>query len=167
MTVRVVDRDKGFRKILADARRLNRSHAVVGIRQEKGNAPAKDGDPSGITVAEVATIHEFGAPAAHIPARPFLRDAFDRNYADYRAILVHALGQVIDGKYTVRKAVSLVAIRAVGDVQEGIATPGRFVANAPMTIALKGSSQPLIDTGRLRQSIDYEVRTGRDADGEG
>ena len=34
---------------------------------------------------------------------------------------------------------------------------GEWLPNSPLTIAQKGSAMPLIDTGKLRQSITYEV----------
>ena len=34
---------------------------------------------------------------------------------------------------------------------------GHFVPNAPNTIKQKGSSQPLIDTGRMRNSVSHKV----------
>ena len=35
---------------------------------------------------------------------------------------------------------------------------GGFLPNAPGTIRRKGSSKPLIDTGRMRQSVNYVIR---------
>jgi hypothetical protein len=40
-------------------------------------------------------------------------------------------------------------------IANGIAPP-----NSPYTIARKGSSKPLIDTGQLRNSITYQVEIG-------
>lgn len=51
----------------------------------------------------------------------------------------------------------LLGLRAVGDVQSRIAD-GIEPAISKATAARKGSTKPLIDTGRLRQSIDSEVR---------
>lgn len=35
---------------------------------------------------------------------------------------------------------------------------GDFTPNAESTIRKKGSSKPLIDTGRMRQSVNYWIR---------
>ena len=35
---------------------------------------------------------------------------------------------------------------------------GTFEPNAPSTIRKKGSSRPLIDTGRMRQSVNFIIR---------
>ena len=56
------------------------------------------------------------------------------------------------------RALSVLGMALVGDVQQRIRN--RIPPpNAPYTIARKGSDVPLIDTGRLRQSIDFVVET--------
>ena len=42
-------------------------------------------------------------------------------------------------------------------VQEKIGN-GSFAPNAPATIKAKGSDHPLIDSGRMRQSVHYVVK---------
>ena len=42
-------------------------------------------------------------------------------------------------------------------IQESI-TEGAWEPNAPSTVAKKKSSKPLIDTGRMRQSVNYIIR---------
>ena len=36
----------------------------------------------------------------------------------------------------------------------------RTPPNSPLTIAMKGSSNPLINTGKLRNSVDFEIIKG-------
>jgi hypothetical protein len=52
----------------------------------------------------------------------------------------------------------LIGMRVVGDIQDRI-SDGIPPPNSPITIARKGSSKPLIDSGQLRQSISFEVRS--------
>ena len=151
----VTDIDHGYRRILRDLAKTDKAEVFVGIRQAKGS---EEHDPgSGITIAEIGTIHEFGAPAANIPERSFLRATVDQSEGLLQKRLAHGMGQVLDGTQTVTGALSLVGETAVGAVQVRIAK-GIAPALAPATIAAKGSSKPLIDTGRLRGSIEYEVR---------
>lgn len=42
-------------------------------------------------------------------------------------------------------------------IQEKI-TDGDFAPNAESTIRQKGSSKPLIDSGRMRQSVNYVIQ---------
>lgn len=41
---------------------------------------------------------------------------------------------------------------------------GSFAPNAASTIRQKGSSKPLIDTGRMRQSVDYVIKAKGSSD---
>ena len=47
-------------------------------------------------------------------------------------------------------------LACAGYMQDNL-TNGNWKPNAPLTIELKGSSHPLIDTGQMRQSITYVV----------
>ena len=49
-----------------------------------------------------------------------------------------------------------VGLLTAARIQQEI-TDLRQPPNSPATIAAKGSSNPLIDTGKLRQSVSYEV----------
>lgn len=53
-------------------------------------------------------------------------------------------------------------IAGVEQIQEAFDTEGfgEWQPNAPQTIARKGSDKPLIDTGRLRGAVTYEVENG-------
>jgi hypothetical protein len=73
-------------------------------------------------------------------------------------MLQDAVGAMIDGMPPLM-AYGRIGMVAVGDVQRRIVQ--RIPPpNAPSTIAKKGSDVPLIDTGRLRQSVDYTVEFG-------
>lgn len=132
----------------------NGNHQVnVGIREDKGAVTHKDSD---LTVAQIGAIHEFGAPAAGIPERPFLRGSIQKNRQKYIALNRNSLKKIISGDLDMNGALGLLGTRAAADVQREIRA-GDFVALDPKTIKRKGSSKPLIDTGQLRQSIDWEL----------
>ncbi len=141
----------------------DRPYAVVGIRQENGAKLPEGADPGSITYAEIATVHEFGSADGAIPERSFLRSAFDENREKISKALERELLKIVDDAVRegstrlVYRALGRVGARVTGMVQAKIRN-GPFVPNAPMTIARKKSDKPLIDTGRLRQSIDFEVR---------
>jgi hypothetical protein len=176
----VTDHDMGFGRILRELTSLENGAGVyVGIRQKKGSKPAgvrsADGsvkDDSKTTIADIATWNEFGAeirtgPRAgtKIPERSFLRATVDANGDRYTQLLATQLGAVVDGKQTPEGGLKILGAAAVRDVQVRI-RGGISPANAPSTIEAKGSSVPLIDTGRLRQSIDYQVVMGTTPAGE-
>ncbi|MBR2140293.1 MAG: hypothetical protein IJ963_05470 [Phascolarctobacterium sp.] len=94
-----------------------------------------------------------------IPERSFIRSAFDENEEKIGDIAWTAGEAVVKGALTSDNALKLVGQEVQGMVQRKIDT-GPFVPNSPATIRRKGSSKPLIDSGRLRQSIRYSMRKG-------
>lgn len=124
---------------------------MVGVRADAGN------DENGTSIAFIAAVNEFGSGDGHVPERSFLRSTLDENGEKYIGQLGVALGKVLSDKSSLRKELNLIGAGAAADVQRkitAIASP----ANAKSTVAKKGSSNPLIDDGQLRASIDFEVR---------
>lgn len=141
----------------------------VGVLAEGGGTATIPG--SDITMIELAAIHEFGSPAAGIPQRSFLVSTFDRPSVDkgIRALASRYAGAIVAGKMTVDVALGRIGAFAVAKIRETI--KNRLTvgdgdqANAPSTIASKGSDLPLVDTGRLINAITWVIRraTGGDA----
>ena len=114
--------------------------------------PANVGE--GVPVAAVAAILEFGAPNASIPERPFFR----QSVAIMENGLPHFLSGIID------PATMEVGDREANEVGAWAADiiQDRIVEltdppNSELTIEIKGSSNPLIDTGHMRQSVTWVV----------
>jgi hypothetical protein len=152
---RVVDRDLGYRRIIRNLKQLGRLNApavFVGVRSGAGESA--DGTP----LVLIAAVNEFGSSDGHVPERSFLRSTVDENRAAYMKLLERAAGRAVDkGRSAMRRELELVGAKVASDVQRKIVAL-KDPPNAPSTIAAKGSSSPLVDTGRLRQSIDFEVR---------
>jgi hypothetical protein len=111
--------------------------------------------PGGKPVAMIAAIQEFGAPAAGIPPRPFFRNMI----ADKSPEWGSAIGQLmVSQNYDVERVLSMAGEAIAGQLRQSIVD-----TNSPplaeSTIARKGHSKPLIDTGHMLQSVSYEVRT--------
>ncbi len=164
----VTDRDTGYARLKRQLAILAAGqHVVIGIRGEKGTTKGtrtvhhKDGseteEKDSLTLVEIAAVNEYGSEDGHIPERSFLRATFDKNRGKYEKVFRKALGRVIDGKTEYPQELAIMGVRVAGDVQKWI---GEFTdpPNAQMTIDRKGSSGPLRDTGRLRASLDSEVR---------
>ncbi len=106
---------------------------------------------------------ELGVTQAHkitIPARPWLQPGVQSGNAEYLKVIKNT---VEDGG-TLLQALHKVGVIAVSKVQEYMVAL-RSPANAPSTIAKKGSSNPLIDTGNLRQSVDYKIQPTKPSEG--
>jgi hypothetical protein len=153
MSSTVRDVDRGYKDLVARVfSAAQRSPQIdVGVLEGPGSQP--DGDGS-IRIIEVAVFNEFGT--ATIPERSFIRAWFDENEAGLRQDLVKLMQSVIRGQRTADQVLELLGQRCVGQIQERMAA-GIDPENAPSTIARKGSSTPLIDTGALRSSISYRV----------
>lgn len=97
-------------------------------------------------LASLAAVLEFGNE--HIPSRPFLRQTLEENQEKYTALFVQWFNQGVP----ITQIYEQLAITAQGDVQMNI-VKGEWVVNAKSTIKRKKSSKPLIDTGKMRQSV--------------
>lgn len=162
----VRDSDPRFVKVRGQ---LGHAFAViVGVQGEKAQALHESGQPSGFaellagdlkakgqappqTMVEIANEHEFGLG---VPERSWLRDWVDENEAMIRNDLRRAAMRIIEGKLTAHQASDLLGTKYVAAIQTRIAN-GIQPPNAPSTIARKGSSTPLIDTGQFRSAITY------------
>lgn len=113
----------------------------------------------GISTASLALIHEDGAPAAHIPARPFMRPTFDSNLEAYVDALEDITARTAEGRASGHEVVELADTMAT-DLQETILqgrTGGPAVSG--------GSGVPLIDTGALVASLQGQVVKGASSRG--
>lgn len=133
----------------------NNSGVYVGI--PKGAGQYEDGAP----LAVIGAVQEFGSADGHIPERSFLRVPLWSNQQLFAKIFTMGLPQVIEGEITLRQLMEQAGARAASVSQEAI-SEGIAPPNAPSTVARKGSSTPLVDTGRLRQSITYVVEDGKE-----
>lgn len=132
----------------------NPAHVVVGVQ---GDADARDGE--GIGNVRLASVHEFGA--GNVPERSFLRSTVREHREKYTAILDKVTRGVADGKIDMLQGLALLGEKVASDVKRRIEADKLGVPLADATIARKGSSVPLIDTGQLKNSITYEVRRGK------
>lgn len=164
MTVKDVDR--GFRAMAERIYRHGSPSIAVGILAGEGadQEHREHHDQHGRrtaadrvlrTLLEIAIYQEFGT--ATIPARSFIRDWFDSEEPALRADLTVLMRQVIAGQITKEKALDLMAVRCVGKIQQRIAD-GLSPPNAASTIARKGSSTPLVDSGQLRAGVSSRVK---------
>lgn len=151
----VKDQDNGAKTTLAMFRRLG-LELDVGVLGPAAEAPHRDpdGQAGPLTVAEVAAFHELGLG---VPERSFVRAWFEANHQQVLQDLRAGLQQIVLGRLTPEQVTDLIGQKCVAGIrariQSGIDPP-----LAESTIARKGSSTPLIDTGQLWSAISYEVR---------
>jgi len=162
----VTDKDLGWEKIQKELVKFKELCVKVGIVEGSGKEKkfvqktSKSGGKTKVKVdtdidlALVAMCLEEGTK--NIPSRPFIRSWVDNHKEQIDKMLTSAFNRVLSGKWTAEEAMKRIGEFAQAGIKKNI-IDGKFEPNSPKTIAKKGSSKPLIDTGTLRNSIRYEV----------
>lgn len=130
--------DRGWKKLKNELNIFGSTEIVVGV----------------LGGVEYAGYLEFGT--SKMPPRPFMRQTFENYGAAMEARIATSYSSVIEGGSANREANRL-GLFYQGRIQKEI-RGGSFAPLSAKTIAQKGSSKPLIDTGRLIGSISYELR---------
>ena len=93
-----------------------------------------------------------------IPERSYLRGTADDSGVQSRVadFYARALERVIDGSMSADQAFDALGLKLASEVRARI-SGGIAPDNAPLTLALKHGGLPLVDSGRLQQSISHEV----------
>lgn len=156
---RVIDRDRGWKRIKANVADAQGMFVKIGITSSVGGNPKEDVDGSkspDTTLAEVAWWNEFGTK--HIPERSFVRSTTDESRRKIASMKRRLARGMTKPRPTMTPAKSL---EVLGQFMQG-----RIVAkinalrtppNAPSTIRRKKSSNPLVASKQMAQSIQYEV----------
>lgn len=166
--------DRVWKKLLAVASKLDKSSVRVGILASKGGSVKVPG--SDFDMIALATVHEFGA-TIHIPARSdiktrkttggytvtvpersFIRRTFEQKRDELAQVCGILAREVITKGMDPMRALAKLGAWGAAEVKKTI-TQGDGIPppNAERTIREKGSDRPLVDTGRLVGSINYEV----------
>src|SRR3990172_5541962 len=112
---RVIDRDRGWRKLRQDLEKTSAKRRVlVGIQSDDG------GRDDGLNNAELAAVHEFGRLDGTIPERSFIRATIDENAAKYKALAKLLSKGVINRKMTATQALEILGQKVVADIRARI-----------------------------------------------
>lgn len=146
-------KDRGWSRLMQLGKQLAEAPFVkVGVLGRNDSRPG--GDFGNVALA---IVHEFGI---EVPRRSFLRGTMTRMNAEWTKLLEQLARLLVAGKLDVPKALNLLGLRAANDVKATIQRSIGLAPNAPATIAAKGSSRPLVDTGRLLGSVDFDAVPG-------
>ena len=167
------DKDKGWSRIVKAMKEVKGSYVKVGILEKAGST-----DDGKMTMARLGAVNEFGSPEKNIPPRPFMLQAYERCKGKIIKLFESEKNKIIAGKSDTERSLNVVGEYFKGEVQREF-TEGNFTPNAPSTllanwrkhhkgVITKGEAlendtgfgltkRPLIDTGRLRQSINYQA----------
>lgn len=126
---------------------------TVGVHESEA---ARDDGP--LTNAQIGAVQHFGND--HIPARPWL----DVGVESVTEELGQTIEDAIEDGENLDQILNRLGVIAVAGVQEYI-TALNTPPNAASTIRMKGSSNPLIDSGELRASVTYQITGGTPSEG--
>jgi hypothetical protein len=158
--IRHVEQDLGYREINRQIRIIQNSQPVVevGILEGAGNADPKDpANPTGqpISLALLATVHEYGSPKRHIPQRSFIRSTMDEKAPTFHRATNALIDQVTDGSMTVERALAILGLlikkEIMAKIQSNIAPP-----LSPETLARKNHTK----IAKAKNTIDSIGKRG-------
>lgn len=123
----------------------------IGVPKEES---ATDREGNTVFLADIAFLNNYGSKSQNIPARPFGTTTVPRYKDKINKTVKLWLGDAVEGRMEVIEAFDRIGFTAAGYMKKNL-TQGEWQGNAEYTIQKKGSDQPLIDTGQLRQSITW------------
>jgi hypothetical protein len=123
--------------------------------------PSGKNYPDGTSVAYVAAIQEFGAPAVGIPPRPFMQPTVAAEKDKWTKEIAAGAVLVAAGKATAFDILDAVGFQAANDMKAKIAT----IFEPPLaeaTLAARrrrgnSSTKPLNDTGTMLAWLQHSV----------
>ena len=136
-------------------RRYSDASKIIKVGFPEGTEAVTVSYPNGTRVVDVAVGNEYGTD--NVPARPFL----SLSSADINNQCAPILEQSVVALNNNNTQQYDQLLDAAGSVAAGIVkqqiTDLRSPPNAQSTIERKGSSNPLIDTGLMRQTVTYKM----------
>lgn len=145
------------REIVKRAEGLAGREAAAGY--PRGSEKASNTYDNGASVLDVAVWNQFGT--SRIPARPFIDNAVTRIEEDKAGDGAEIARAVINAEISATKALKKIGQFAEKAIREAI-TDDVYEPNAPSTVRKKKSNKPLVNTGKLRQSVTSVVRDRSD-----
>ena len=138
-----------WKRAAREVKKLQGARVKVGILA----AEQHSGD---ITIAGVATLHEYGNPRSGHPERSFIRRTFREKKSDLESLITAQTKKVMGGSTSAQKAMNTLGVWGAGAVKKTI-IGGVSPPNAPSTVRRKKSSKPLVDTSQLIGAVTHKV----------
>ena len=112
------------------------------------------------SVAYQMYIMAHGSPLWHSPPRPVLEPAIEYHKDAIAELFKQVMKAACKGdQVALRNAIINCGMAAQNYCRDWFTDPHNgWPPNSPVTIALKGSARPMIDTGTMRKAITYVVR---------
>lgn len=123
--------DRGLDRIRTQLKNIqtDKSYVKAGLMGKANKPRPKGSKPKGskataekpLTSVQLGIIHEFGM--GHVPARPFVRPAFDRNKSLYLELLKRMVRDAVyAGKMPYTRALGIIGARMSADIKKYVTT---------------------------------------------
>lgn len=87
-----------------------------------------------------------------IPPRPFMQQTINNNSDKWGKVIAKLLSQDLSLNKTLNGLGQVITNNITETIEEG-----DFTANSARTIKIKGTATPLVDTGNMAKSVNWEV----------
>lgn len=158
--IETIDNYNALYKMLKD---IKENEVYVGIADD---TTEREADKDGVTNAELLFIHTNGSPVNHIPPRPVIEPAIKKDSERLTKMMKQAAQYFFEGKRDQAiQQLQLVGMRGQNVSRKWFVDPeNNWPPNSPAVQRAKRKKgatnpRPLIDTGELRKSITYFVKT--------
>lgn len=159
----IIEEARNFQRMMNTLNKMMENEVYVGIADD---TTEREADDTGITNAELLFIHTNGSPVNNIPPRPVIEPAIYNDKDRLADMMKKAAQLFMEG----RDEEAIKQLQRVGMRGQNVSRQwfvdekNGWPPNAPAVREAKirkGSTdpKPLIDTGELRKSITYFVKT--------
>ena len=128
---------------------LTKLECFIGIQHDQ------DTSEDGVDVCDYAAWNELGTSNDIPPSRPFIRNSVDLHRDEINSRIDEIVEKILDGA-TAEQALNEMGLFQKSLIQ-GEITDGNYQANTDSTFKKKKSAHPLIDTGRMRGAVNYQI----------
>lgn len=152
-----------FDSIMQAIKTIDERSIKVGLLESKGGANRAEGSP--MTIAGIGAIHEYGTLYATnadgsqmIPERRWIRGTFEHFRTELVQMQIKITKALLAGRIKPDQALKLLGVWAANKVKFYV--KGTDNVQPPLsqdTIDAKGSDRPLVDTGLMVNSVNYEL----------
>lgn len=140
-------------KVLKSQKKMTESRVAIGF--PKGTEAVSNQYPDGTAVLDVAFWNNFGT--RRTPRRDFMTAGLKEAIEKTAPIAKASIKNINAGKISANKVLDRMGLVGASQIQLAIRNL-REPPNAQSTIDAKRSSNPLVDTGFMIQSVTHSVR---------
>lgn len=161
MVVKIKQRGIDLGAMIERAEKINGRRVIVGPKGERNRRIAKVQEYGATNVPVGGEFGEFwrkrtGRSTINIPERSFIRNGWDSNEGAIMPVVELVAKQYARGAIsedTLFSSVGNTVANAIKDYMRTLNDP----PNSPLVVEFKGFNDPLIHTGELLRSVDYDV----------